>query len=397
MIKKGICIVLFLSVSFFTYAFNDSLIHHLLQRIDYLQVHHESYFPTGLFPSYRQYSTKDHPLKNDDNIFFTGLTGLTLQQLRPYLQKEDQIICDSIFQRIKKVAPKFKNAKGRNTYNFWRTDKAKIFPNGGWLNLFDRSFALADDFDDTAIMMMVLNESDLIVDNVHQIMQDFTNNKENPARTTLSAYKGIEAYSTWFGKKMVVELDACTICNTLLMVQSYHLGWTKADSASLEFLVQMIEKKDHITHPEIMSVYYKTTPAILYHLSRLMGVKQIDGLEKYKAQLISDAINANNKTNDLLEKILLRSSLLRWGVSLPDEKLFSENIINETEQNNFIFFIANLACILPKSFAFTLFNSGLTRFYFYCPAFNDALLLEYLVLQKRFDEAALIQNNGTGK
>ena len=54
MIKKGICIVLFLSVSFFTYAFNDSLIHRLLQRLDYLQVHHESYFPQGLFPSYRQ-------------------------------------------------------------------------------------------------------------------------------------------------------------------------------------------------------------------------------------------------------------------------------------------------------------------------------------------------------
>jgi hypothetical protein len=384
--KKITGIFFFLFSCYLSSNANDSLIHHLLQRLDYLQVNHAAYFPQGIFPSYRQYSTKDHPFKDDDNIFFTGITGLTLQQLRPYFQQEDQIICDSIIQRIKTIAPKFKNAKGRNTYNFWRTDTPKIFPNGGWLNVFNHSFALPDDLDDTAVMLLVLKESDSVFAEVHQLMQSFTNKAENPARTTLSAYKGIEAYSVWFGKKMLVELDACVLCNSLLMVQSKNLEWSKTDSASVGFLVQMIEHKDHITHPDVMSVYYKTTPAILYHLSRLMQIKKINALEKYKAQLIIDANQAYAASNNLLEKILLRTALLRWGVSLPHEEIFSHDLVKEVEETHLVFFIANLACILPKNLAFGLFNLGLTRFYFYCPAYYDALLLEYLVLQKRFNE-----------
>ncbi len=384
--KKIIGSIFFLFTCLLYSSANDSLIHRLIRRLDQLQLHHESYFPQGLFPSYQQYSTKEHPLKNDVNIFFTGLTAVTLKQLRPYLQQEDQIICDSIFQRIKIVAAKFKNRKGRNTYNFWPTDTLKLFSNTGVLKFVAGQKAIADDLDDTVAMLIVLDEPDSSIRSLHAFMQGFTNKKGISTKTALKGYENFDAYSTWFGKKMTVELDACILSNILGMIQTYDLEWTKADSASLDFLTKMVKQKDYVDHPDIMSVYYKTTPIILYHLSRLMSIKPIAPLEQYKKQLIDDAIQIYSTSNNLLDKMILRTALLRWGVSLPGELVITENIQDDIEHNDFNFFIGNVACAMPRYIAFPLFNSGLTRYYFYCPAYNDVLVLEYLILQKRFDE-----------
>jgi len=387
MLKKNIGIFFFLFTCFLYSSANDSLIHRLIRRLDDLQLHHEPYFPQGLFPTYRQYSTKDHSLKNDNNIFFTGIAGVTLKKLRPYLQEQDQIICDSIIQRIKKIAPKYKNTKGRNTYNFWPTDTVKIFPNSFlYTHLIANDEAIADDLDDTVALLEVLDAADSVIRSVHEIMQDFSNKKSISTKTALQGYENFDAYSAWFGKKMVVELDACILSNVLTMVQTHDLVWTKADSASLNFLVKMVRQKDYLKHPAVVAVYYKTTPIILYHLSRLMNVKPIDSLEQYKKQLIDDAVRAYAVSDNLLDKTILRTALLRWGVSLPAELVVTENILTDAENNDFNFFILNLACTLPGYLAFPLFNSGLTRYYYYCPAYNDVLLLEYLVLQKRFDE-----------
>lgn len=386
LLKKGLSIILFFLLACNTGFANDSLIHQLLVRIEYLQSNQDSYFPQGLFPSYREYAKNRGRLKKDDNIFYTGLIAFTLQRLRLDLSKEDEIICDTILARTRRIAPIFKNAEGRSTYNFWRTNPPEIFPNGGWINWFDKSKALPDDLDDTAIMLLALDADSSIVANVHELMQEFTNKKKNRVNS-LKDYKQYEAYSCWFGKKMMVELDACTIANILYMVQQYNLNWTKADSACLQFLVHMIDKKDHVKYPDIMSVYYKKTSIILYHLSRLMSVKPIAELEAYKPQLIQEAKDEYKKSNDLVEKAMLRSALLQWNEDMPAEiTMVNSNLINETESSDLVFFIANLACTLPKTFAYLLVNAGISKFYFYCPAYNDALLLEYLVLQKDYSQ-----------
>ena len=69
--KKNIVVIFFLFTCHLSGSANDSLIHRLIKRLDYLQLHHEPYFPQGLFPTYRQYSSKNNALKNDNNIFFT--------------------------------------------------------------------------------------------------------------------------------------------------------------------------------------------------------------------------------------------------------------------------------------------------------------------------------------
>ena len=385
--KKNIVVIFFLFTCHLSGSANDSLIHRLIKRLDYLQLHHEPYFPQGLFPTYRQYSSKNNALKNDNNIFFTAIAGAALKKLKPYLEGPDQIICDSIIERIKKIAAKYKNIKGRNTYNFWPTDTIKIFPNSFLFTRFlPNDEGIADDLDDTVALLEVLNAPDSVISSVHEIMQDFSNQKSISSKTALKGYENFDSYSAWFGKKMIVEMDACILSNVLTMVQSHDLAWRKADSASVEYLVKMVKQKDYMKHPDVLAVYYKTTPIILYHLSRLMQIKRIDSLEQYKKQLIDDATQVYERSDNLMDKIILRTALLRWGISLPDEMLIAENIVTAAEKNDFNFFILNLACTLPGYLAFPLFNSGLTRYYYYCPAYNDVLLLEYLILQKRFDK-----------
>jgi len=366
---------------FFTCSYvraGDTLVTAILKRIETLQNREDPYFTKGIFPCYRQYAFNKKRIRKDDNIFYAGLIGYIVNSHQNCLSADEKIISDTILIRIAGVAPKFRNRQGRNTYNFWPTDTLKIFPNSGWINWFDKSYALADDTDDTAIMLMVLNTNSDTVEQVHNLMQEFINKKSHPVHNTLKEYKKFETYSTWFGKKMVTEFDVCTIANILTMVQTYNLPWNAADSAGLNLLQYMIEHKDHLQHPDKLSVYYKNTPIILYHLSRLMYCKKISQLDVYKPQLIEEAKAAFNKSDNLVERIMLKTALLHWGYNWKEQPLIlSENIITEVEKTHYPFFIANLACTMPKGIAYPFVNAGITKFYFHCPAFNLSLLLEY--------------------
>ena len=66
-----------------------------------------------------------------------------------------------------------------------------------------------------------------------------------------------------------------------------------------------------------------------------MQIKRIDSLEQYKKQLIDDATQVYERSDNLMDKIILRTALLRWGISLPDEMLIAENIVTAAEKNDF--------------------------------------------------------------
>ncbi len=383
---KSVIIFLFLISSLNVHA-NDSLVNKLLERLLVQQNGQDPYFVNGLFPCYRQYKLNHHTLKKDDNIFFTGLIAFTLNKNKALLSPKNRVLCDSILSRVKKISLKFKNNQGRNTYNFWPTDTVKIFPNSGWINWFDKKNSLADDLDDTAIMLLALNESNSSTDSVHMLMQEFINKPSWPVKNTLDEYKKFGAYSCWFGKKMMVEFDVCTIANVLLMVQTNNLAWLPADTASIELLCHMIEQKHHVTKPDVMSVYYKKTAIILYHLARLMSIKPIPQLEKYKPQLIEEAKNEYYTANNLIDKLILRTALLQFGTYIKEEPLeLKDDLLTTIESMEYPFFIANLANTMPKDVAYLFVNAGVSKFHFYCPAFNEVLLLEYILEQEKYNK-----------
>lgn len=380
--RKIKCLVLILCVSG-SYA-NDSLVMtRLLNRIDQLQSKESGVFPKGIFPSYRLYALNKNREKADINIFFTGLISLTLQDIKPQLSGPQQKLADQIISRSLPVYAKFQNQKGRPTYNFWPTDTPKIFPNAGWMNTFDKTQALPDDLDDTVIMLLAMNAPDSIAKQVHALMQQFTNKGEKPVRNTFKDFRAIGAYSTWFGKKMPVDFDVCVLANVLYFVQRYNLTWTAADSASLQLIEKVLTEKKHITDAPYVSPHYSRLPNILYHISRLMSVRPIQSLEKFKPQLIADARDALAKGNGFMDDVILSTSLLRWGVRPTAMKSYEAGSMDELiEDGSFSFFIANMASMLPDPLKQWMGGAGIGKFYYDCVAYNNMLVLEYLALNK---------------
>ncbi len=378
--------LLFAAVFTINNAFaNDSIIiSKLLNRIEQLQVKEPGVFPKGSIPSYRFYARGKGDAKADINIFFTGLVVFTLRDIKSRLTPQQQQVADRIISNALPVADKFRNRKNRPTYNFWPTDTPQIFPNSGWINWFNKSQALPDDFDDTVIMLLALQADDSTARHVHALMQSYTNYSGKKIRNTLREYRHIGAYSTWFGEKMPVDFDISVLANVLYFVQSYNLPWTVADSASLQLIEKILADKKHISAAGYVSPHYSQPSNILYHLSRLMALKPIPSLERFRPQLIEEAKTALLSAETFMEEVILSTALLRWGVVPPETKPHTANSITElVEDPQFSFFIADIASMLPGPLKKGLGLAGVAKFYYHCPAYNNLLLAENLVLRKR--------------
>lgn len=380
------CVTFFLLLLSVSLVANDSLlISRLLQRIDYLQAKDNAVFPKGSIPSYRMYALNKTRYKADINPFFTGLVAFTLEDIKKDLSPTQQIQASTIIHNTQSVYPIFQNRKNkRDTYNFWPTDHPQIFPHSGWLNLFNKSRSLPDDLDDTVIILMAQRSHDSIAKVIHQLMQGYTNNENKKVTNTFPEYQKVGAYSTWFGEKMPVDFDISVLSNVLYFVQLYNLEWTAADSASLYLIEDMIKTNKHVQFANYVSPHYATLPNILYHVSRLMSLKPIPSLEQLKPQLIEDTKKALTSATSFMDKILLSTSLLRWGVEPPEIIIDeSKSLIDLIEDEQFYFFIASMASMLPDPWKKRVTNMGVGTFYYYCPAYNNLLLLENLIWQKR--------------
>lgn len=364
---------------------NDSLIiTHILNRIALLQTKESGVFPKGTIPSYRMYALNKTRYKADINPFFTGLTVFTLNNIKEDLSPEQHKIADKIINEALPSFNKFQNRKGRDTYNFWPTDTPRIFTNGGWLNWFDKQQSLPDDMDDTVILLMAQQKSDTTAQQIHALMQGYINNEQKKITNTFSEYKKLGAYSTWFGVKMPVDFDLCVLSNILYFVQHYNLKWTAADSASLHLITELIASRKYITTSNYVSPHYVTVPNILYHVSRLMSVKPIAALEKLKPQLIEDAQQALVRANNFMEQVMLSTALIRWGIKPPNliqKKV--ESIETLVENEEFSFFIASMASMLPNPYKKWMTAAKAGTFYYYSPGYNNVLLLENLILLKK--------------
>jgi hypothetical protein len=366
-------------------ASDTSIVTQLLHRIEQFQVKDDGVFPKGVFPSYRTYALNKDRQKADINPFFTGLIVFTLNRLKDKLTPYQQKLVEQIALHAKPSFAKFKNRKGRDTYNFWPTDTAQIFPNAGWMNLFNQSQSLPDDMDDTVIALLALNANKGIAANVHQLMQEYVNGKKGNIKNTIASISHLPAYSVWFGNKMPVDFDVSVLCNVLYFVQHYNLPMTAADTSSIQVLVNVLKDNHHLTSASIISPHYANPAMILYHLSRLMSIKPIEALESFKSKLIEQTIALQEQSPSFLHKVLLSTALLNWGVQ-PKSMIVqsNQNLTELIEDEAFSFFIANMASMLPRQLKKTFTTSGLGKFNYYCPAYNHVLVLENIILNQRY-------------
>ena len=374
-----LCLVISLQLSA-----SDSLITVLLKRVAALQVKQYDAFPAGAFPSYRSYAYNQHVEKADINPFYTGLIVFTLQRLQKDWNPEQQAIVANITRQALPMFSKFESRKHPHIYNFWPTDTVKVFPNGGWLNWFDRKHSLANDLDDTVIMLLAMNSDAATAAYVHDFMQAYINTPQKRIVNTKKYLAGFGAYSTWFGVKMPIDFDVCALSNVLYFVQEYQLKWTAADSASLQVLVHAIDQNDHLNDGAFISPHYEKPAVILYHLARLMSIKPIPLLEERKPLLIQQAKTLLQKSSSSIESIILSTALVKWGEDPESLKQIKvRSLVKDIESTDFSFFNANMATFLPAPWKRGLGASRIGYFSYFCPAYNNVLLLELLTLSRK--------------
>lgn len=354
----------------------------LINRLDSQQVKTDPVFLTGSYPSYIHHRRHFKQKNKDITIFFNILIDMTLKSVRPQLPDSLQIKIDTLLQRSKRIYPRFYN-QTRGTYNFWLRDSIYRFPYSWWIPLIKKDGAVPDDMDDSVLSRFVWgNDNKDSLEKLHQVMQAFIRKPGKKLRTAPDAYRQYSTYSTWFGKNFPVVLDAVVLSNILSFVSHYDLAWTGADSAALRLIVHTIKSGDYINRPLAISPYYGKTAILLYHYSRLMQQKPLPALDSLRPELIKAAGNILKHSKDLMERVITANALIGLGQPPPELSLpLQDQWKAKIEHSDFAYFIGNIPSYMSRSLQKLLRPFNAMMYYHYCPAFNDALVLQYLCIR----------------
>jgi hypothetical protein len=360
---------------------NDTaLITALLKQLDSLQFKQdEGEFYKGMFKNYRECGGGPHNYQPDNNVFFTAITAFGLRNMLPGLNGENKHIAEGIIQRAATCFPYFKNRYGYPYYGFWPTN-AIIMPHTFIFKYLKQVFGQGEDADDTVMILMASDTGDSTAKVLKKRMVALSNiTKGKRIISTYKKYSSIPAYSTWLGDRMAPDFDFAVHCNILYFVLSKNLPLVKEDSATIHLLAEMVKNRDYMKDPAFLSPYYVHSSILLYHITRLMGAFNIPELEVYKQQLTADIQLLLPKSNNLMDQIILRTALLRLGARAPYLNLNSIQEFDESNQKNFVFFQARAAFPYPAPVKKVFLHWSYIYYYFYCPAYNKMLWLEYLV------------------
>ena len=382
--KKGGLVFLCVLSSILLYAapvLDDSLFTkkriELLQRIEQIQLKEEAALLKGGFPSSRKYYYSVR-LKQEDNVFFTSLVLFNIGQFSKLMHPEELAYLEQFKTNATPYIERFKNQNNQLTYNFWPRNPPQIFPNGGWLNLFNKKAALADDIDDGAITLLALGASDSLAMAMQSKFGAFRVGLVKPNRSFYKAYKDRPVYSTWLGTKMPKDVDLSVLTNVVLMHTMAKIPLNATDSASLDLIVDLVHAKKHLTDPKYVSQHYAHSATIIYHIARLMYYSNYPSLLALKPILLDQALALTKQAQFPLEQLLLNTSILRLGgkIDLP----LSVNEASLTA-NNFPYFVANIASVLNNPFKRIVNGTNFVRFDYYSYAFNLSLLYENWMLR----------------
>ncbi len=379
--KKWVLIICILSFQFELKAQSKRI--QILKQIESLQTLHSKEFPNGAFPSYRKYQYGKN-LKADYNLFYTAITIYNIERYRSYLSNEELAILANIKSKALPYFELFKNKKNNLTYNFWPKYPAEVFPNGGWLNNFNKMNALPDDIDDCSMLMLALGNQDSLVSKMKLKFQDHINRKVKKSKGYYRKYKKEPVYSTWLGNGYPIDIDISVISNALLMNYVYQQKLNSTDTASLNLIVDVVKNNKHITDPQYASQHYSNTATILYHVTRLMQYANYEPLLDLKSTILKQSKELLLKSKYDLEKLLLVNSILQLEPS-TNRDIFNNVSYNALNSgvNDYPYFVANMTAILNNPFKRIFSATKIGRFSYYSNAFNLSLLFEQEILKAK--------------
>lgn len=341
---------------------------------------HKQGYLNGVFASQRIHSHFPYS-REDENVFFSSAIVFTLQEYQHQFSKENSLIADEIIHKVIACYPSFKNFKGGNTYNFFKTNPMDFFPNGKVMQHF-KTFKLADDADDTAYVYLT-DPKQKSHQWLHKKLTKHANGTLKWNLFNLEKYKDLKAYSVYFGKKMHIEIDICVLSNILLWAFKNSATNTEQHNDSVAYILKAITSKDYINQPYLVAPCYPTTPQITYHISRLLKTYNNDVLSVLKPLLINDLKNLIPKSTLFIDQLFYHISLMNLGIK-PKFKL---NYQLDYVLSNTDFFYTSLPLMIPKLWArkyqkhnfFNLLGLRTT-----CDAYTTCLLLEYELLYLKF-------------
>lgn len=299
---------------------------------------------------------------NDNNLFFT-LSAY-------YLLKDTSLsIVSEIENAVEENLSDYKNKYGGPTYNFWRTLPYEQFP-GSRLFSKMKHFWIPDDLDCSSLSYLFHN--------THEIKEFRSSIQEYVAKSPhlvaeLEMIGGF--YSTWFGRKMPVELDVCVLCNFLSLIRESNLELNRSDVISYSILEEVIRTEYWLEFPFELSPNYQKCSIIAFHLSRFVRFYEDDlgesVVSKFKLTLKEQLIK-KTAFNDIL---MLSLACLELKID-PGILQLSNSDSLENFLNGFAFFRAPMLSnsrneILKKMAQNNMFNLS-----FMCRGFNAAVVLK---------------------
>ncbi len=344
------------------------VISRLISEIARLQTGPDSALGEGLFLSSRENRRLNYRRK-DSSVFGTASVAFILLEILEKLPETDRSAALRITEKARAVYHNYRNKDGLETYNFWETKPGRHFPHGHIFRRMDH-FRLPDDVDDTVLIYMNLD---------HSPEQNLW------LKEKLKQHAGPDGiYSTWFGKNMPHEKDLCVMANLMYWVYRERLPLNDFDLRSLDWMKGVIKERVFLQQPFRVARHYASVPLIIYHLARLLGRFDVARLASCRSFLKQQAIEAFEKEENFMNKVLLSTALRKFGIRdhryTPDFACFSEGLPGKESSKEFYSFIGALLGPYSHPLARAFAGSVLTRINWKCEAHELALCLENIVL-----------------
>jgi hypothetical protein len=373
-------IVFILRCSVCAQTIDNVLIDSIVESITKMQVKDSGEFLPGMFSGYRGCAGWPHNYQPDNNIFFTAISAFSLRNMYSSLSISNQKKIDLVLENIPKSYPHFQNKQGDPFYYFW-PQNSPIMPHSLVARHFDGLVSVGEDADDAVMILMSMNAKDSICRVLKKRMIETSNlsNSKRRISSSLKRYRAIPAYSTYLGLKMPPDFDFAVQCNMLYFTMDREMPLVLQDSATIEILGQMIRERLYMKKPIFISPCYAKSSVLLYHITRLIHAFSIPELSIYKTQLEEDITHLLHTSDNIMDRIILSTSLLRLGKIPEPIDLSNLASFENTNQSEFVFFQARAAFCFPPILKKLFLRCNYLNFNFYCPTYNKILLLEYLV------------------
>ncbi len=113
--------------------------------------------------------------------------------------------------------------------------------------------------------------------------------------------------------EIYVDTDLVVISNILIFNATYDLGLAEEDKASLLLIEKAVLSGDYARKKWSLAAWYPSLAVILYSLADLVLLDYYKGMEKLKAKLIHDLEHLKLREDQLMERLLVDSSLMKLG------------------------------------------------------------------------------------